>query len=298
MEIPKNILALKRILTTLNCEFSEPNLFELLDDKTWFMGLYYGCLENGKLTCTVPIYREDTSDLERYASEVREIFSKFGDTIKVALYRLSDGRTIAVQSPKEYVLRRLKYEKTTHALRGEITFDRPYVIRTFIESELPDEKNQRFTIGALIKGKDKYFVRPLLIFNPKTFNLGRLVDLVNLISIHGPLVSGIVKREESGFNRIFKLIKTTNEFSYLISKNINLPLFEDHLYEGRVKFFSKTMTPRVFIDGRMIASNYPTGAHLDPDWFGREFGFFITSPEGKTLKFSPYSARQKVGNSK
>lgn len=295
MENTKNILALKRILTALNCKFSDPTVLDLIDDKTWFMGLYYGCLENGELSCAVPIYRADTSDLERYATEVRAVFGKFGETKRFALYRLSDGRTLGVQFPKEYTLRRFKYERTPHALRAELNFYKPYEIKVFVEKVVPTKANTKFCIGALIESKKKFLVRPLVVFNPSTFPQDRLIELVSVISIHGPLVSGVVRCEDNSLLREFKLIKTTNEFSYLIRGQINLPLFEDSVYRNRLKFFSKTKTPKIFADQRMISANYPTGSHLDPDWFGREFGFFITSPEGKTLKFNPYTQTQKVG---
>lgn len=295
MENTKNILALKRILTALNCNLSDPTVLDLLDDKAWFMGLYYGCLENGELTCAVPIYREDTSDLDRYTTEVREVFGKFGEAKKVALYRLSDGRTLGVQFPKEYTLRRFKYERTPLALRAELKFNRPYEIKVFVEKSVPQKTSSKFCIGALIKGQKKFLVRPLIVFNPTTFPQNRLIDFVGIISIHGPLVSGVVYCEEKNCLREFKLIKTTNEFSYLIRGQINLPIFEDSVYSNRIKFFSKTKVIKTFADGRMISSNYPTGSYIDPDWFGREFGFFITSPEGKTIKFNPYTQKQRVG---
>lgn len=294
MEKTKNILALKRILTALNCELSDPSVLDLLDDKTWFMGLYYGCLENDELTCAVPIYREDTSDLERYAAEVREVFSQFGETKKVALYRLTDGRTLAIQFPKEYTLRRFKYERTPSSLRGELLFKRPYLIKVFLE-EGPSKENTKFCIGALIESKKKFLVRPLVVFKPSTFPQKRLIDLVGIISIHGPLVSGVVSWKENTMLREFRLIKTTSEFGYLIREKINLPLFEDSVFSNRIKFFSKTMTPKVFADGRMISANFPTGSFIDPDWFGREFGFFISTPEGRTLKFNPYTQKAQVG---
>lgn len=300
MDLYKNIRTIEQNLFSLDCEINNQSLFFQFDDKAWFMGLFLGLAINDELVCAITIYREDGSDITRYLNDVRSNFKKYGSVERYALYRLSNGKIVAVKYNKRLVIRRSKLDKTSAPNYEPFQSKKQntLVLKIYEESfSIFSESNPPINLGALTQVRHKNIIKPLYIFDRVRLTNAMLIEFVNLVSSHGDLVSGEIKMSYIKWQRYMLVLKNSKELEKL--KDIHLKkftLYEDYMHNVYVTDHNRMTRPQVLVGkNRLIQKHYEVGEYINPDWFGREFGFFINSVEEKRVYgFEPFPNRKAV----
>lgn len=298
MDLYKNIRLVEQHLFAIDCDFNNQSLFYQFDDKAWFMGLFYGLAINDDLICAITVYREENADITRYLNDVRQTFGKYGSVHRYALYRLSNGKVVAVQHNKRIAMRRSKLAKfnAPNYEAFKTSKNITLTLNIFEESfNIFSENNDILNLGALTTVRNNTVIKPLYVFDRTKLSNKMLVEFINLITSHGDLVSGQIRMSYLRWQRYMLVQKNSRLLESKMPVHMKkFTLYEDYMHHVYLSDHSRMTRPQVLVSkNRLIQKHYEVGEYLNPDWFGQEFGFFINSAEDQRVyKFDPFPNRK------
>lgn len=298
MDLYKNIRLIEQNLFAVDCDINNQSLFYQFDDKAWFMGLFYGLVKNDELICAITVYREESADITRYLNDVRSTFGQYGDVHRFALYRLSNGKVVAVQHNKRLTMRRStlakhnapNFDAFSSSKKGTLT------LKIYEEAfNIFDEESESINLGALTMIRNNSVIKPLYVFDRTKLSNKMLLEFINLITSHGDLVSGQIRMSYLRWQRYMMVQKSSKklEENFPVYRQ-KFTLYEDYMHKVFVAEHSRMIRPQVLVSkNKLIQKHYEVGEFLNPDWFGQEFGFFINSSEdNRVYEFEPFPNRK------
>ncbi|WP_171539703.1 hypothetical protein [Acinetobacter terrae] len=262
------------------------NIDDNLFDNLLFSGHYFGLYIDDELVVTVPFFPEQKINFKEYKETVRTSLSLYGKVAKVALY--VDSRTgcyYALPQSKKYSY----LLNTAFNIRNGVSTNLPYSEKQVPMSLIKEDTSNEKFIGVVKKhNSGTYSCLPFVIFNHKKIDQSIELELISLATYLGcgNFIEGTSKRSSNYKGRKFNPSYIPNELFFLKNTK-SLPF--SHEVTGRFKSKQK----KIFFCNRLVNKTLFIGDQLDPDWFGREFGFWAFNEDQQIVRFHCLSNTDK-----
>lgn len=287
--MPSKFQEYKAIASKLKLVIDAPNV---LLENAIFVGLSYGLFIGEKLVVTLPFLPKNGGDMVEYQNNLRLVFLQHGTVKKVAIYK--DNRSGAFfalpqHKSKFYRLNQLFELRCGGSIKKVIHSEQTLKI-------VHEDQSKREAYGFFDSIKGNYTFEPFIVFNHKLLTEEIIFDLIPLTVFLGTghYIDGYINNNKKEKKRTFVPNYLPKHLHYL--KNVSeFPFHKDLLIKTRTSnSFSNNECK--FVLNRFIKKTLKVGDTLDLDWFGREFGFWVTDEYGNTLRFYSGSNTDKGFN--
>lgn len=255
-----------------------------MDEKCWFMGNYFSLIQDGKVIISIKARCLSPDGINDYRQKINNIFRGKGELLSAAMYRMANGQQIIVPNSKKryYIIR-------SHIDAQNLPNNKPFCLNTYSECSTITEEQKRYCFLAAInsQNKDKQPVAVVVhIPEPSLLPKAMYMCMVSLIQEHGTMVSGeIFKNSKNGFHYL-KVEQCTPQLKpQLLGKTFILQ--EDYYRRRKIMNGEFKNSIMVFAGNRQYQKLFSVGDSFNPDWFGREKGFFIKD-QNQVVEFKSF----------
>lgn len=256
-----------------------------------FMGCAFGLFKDGILICTFPYFPQNVSDTSEYRTTLNRMYFMYGDLKRVALYFLKDKQMfVAVEKNKRAHINL----EIRDAVRDNIEHKKyrkcyPTTIRLHFEDIGHTE-----AIGVLKTFGKKFSFMPVLVFNSELFTPEIQVSFVPVAAFigNGDILAGTKYITKVRKLRMFQIeyfpkhLKFGREIRDMIS-------FYDLIIHEILTKRSPRSLECIFVNNRFVKKSIFMGEEINFDWFGREFGYWLTCQDGRVLRLYSESYTDK-----
>lgn len=287
--MPSKFQEYKTVASKLKLVIDVPNA--LLDNAV-FIGLSFGLFIGEKLVITLPFFPKNGDDLIEYQSNLRHAFMLHGTVKKVALYH--DNRTGVIFALPQHKSRFYRLN-SLFSLRCGQSLNKIHQSEQVIKVYHEDQ-TQNTAYGFFDSLKGTYTFEPFTVFSHKLLTETIIFDLIPLSVFlgSGHYIDGYITKNRTSNDRYFTPNYLPKHLHFLNQVN-SFQFHKDAVIKLR-KNGSFSNNECVYLFSRFIKKTLRIGDVLDPDWFGREFGFWATDEDGNSKRFYSGSNTDKGFN--
>lgn len=256
-----------------------------------FIGCAFGLFDDKDLICTFPYFPQHLSDISEYRTTLNRMYFMLGTMKRVALYYLkSKQQFIAIEKNKRAHINL----EIRDAIRDNIsdkkdTKQRPTTIKVHFE-----DKEFRDAFGVLKTFGKRFSFLPIFIFNSAkcTSEIKQAFIPVAAYLGDGDILTGMWYISKYRRLRMFKIEYFPEHLKFGRTINDIISFYDLMLSEILTKRSRKSLES-IFVNNRFVKKSIFMGEPINYDWFGREFGFWIRSEDGRVLRLYSESYTDK-----
>ncbi|MDD2944369.1 MAG: hypothetical protein PHG15_00865 [Acinetobacter sp.] len=256
-----------------------------------FVGCTLGLFDGADLICTFPYFPQNVSDTSEYRTTVNRMYFMHGVIKRVALYFLKNKNQYfaVVKNKRAQINLEIRDAKRDNIEKKKDTKLHPTTIKIHFE-----DKEFRDAFGVLKTFGRRFSFLPILVFNADkcTAEIKQAFIPIAAYLGDGDLLTGMWYISKYRHLRMFKIEYFPEHLKY--GRTINdIMCFYDLMISEILTKRSRKSLESVFVNNRFVKKSIFMGDPINYDWFGREFGFWIRSDDGRVLRLYSESYTDK-----
>lgn len=256
-----------------------------------FVGCAFGLFQGTDLVCTFPFYPQKITDINEYRTTLTRMYFMHGELKRVALYFLKNKNQYfaVVKNKRAQINLEIRDAKRDNIEKKKDAKQHPTTIKVHFE-----DTKFRDSFGVLKTFGKRFSFLPIIVFDCDkcTDDIKQAFIPVAAYLGDGDLLTGMWYISKYRRLRMFKI-----------------EYFPEHLRFGRTindimcfydLMFTEIMTKRprksqemLFVNNRFVKKSIFMGEPITYDWFGREFGYWLRSDDGRVLRLYSESYTDK-----
>lgn len=256
-----------------------------------FIGCALGLFNESELICTFPYFPQDISNTNEYRTTIHRMYFMHGEIKRVALYfRKHENQFFAVVKNKRAQLNLdIRDAKRDNIEKKRDAKVRPTTIQIHFE-----DKTFRDSIGVLKTFGKRFSFLPIITFNSEKFTQEIKQSFIPIAAYlgNGDLMTGMWYISKYRRLRMFQIDYFPEHLKF--GRDIkDIMCFYDLMLSEILTKRSQKSQETIFVNNRFVKKSIFMGDPINYDWFGREFGYWINSDDGRVLRLYSESYTDK-----